>query len=217
MKSVSLEANDDLSDFQSAEASIRLSRTGVALALGALLMPTGAGLDVSLYPQHFATLLSVRLLTTLILLAGLWAIYRLPRLPIKSVSLGLLLAPSLAISTMIWLTNGGDSLYFFGVILLSYQYTPLAVFFLVTTSLVCVVICHLNQRNRFTDFRLRKSLDQKNHQLEYLDVQRMEFLANVSHELRTPLAMVLAPLDELLSSRGSLSDSAGASLAVVRR
>ncbi|QDS93676.1 Sensor histidine kinase TodS [Roseimaritima multifibrata] len=100
---------------------------------------------------------------------------------------------------------------------MSAGFLPLAMFFLLTTSLVCTVICHLSYRNRWTDFLLRRSLDEKNSQLEQIDNQRMDFLANISHELRTPLAMILAPLDALLSSRGGISEAAGTSLALIRR
>ena len=63
-------ATTDLGAFQAAETAMRLSRTKVALALGALLMPLGAVLDYSLNPQMFATFSLIRATTTLILLVG---------------------------------------------------------------------------------------------------------------------------------------------------
>lgn len=90
-------------------------------------------------------------------------------------------------------------------------------FFLGTTGTVSVVICELNRRARKSDFLLRRELAATNEQLKTIIQQRGEFLANVSHELRTPLSMVLAPLDEVLSFRGSVSEAVGQSLAIVRR
>jgi signal transduction histidine kinase len=90
-------------------------------------------------------------------------------------------------------------------------------FFLGTTGTVSVVICELNRRARESDFLLRRELAVANDQLKTIIQQRGEFLANVSHELRTPLSMVLAPLDEVLAFRGSVSESVGQSLAIVRR
>lgn len=250
-----IDADDDRRIFRQQETAMRFSRTCVALLLGACLMPFGVALDWQLHPDVLGPLLGIRLLTTNVLLLGLGVLLRWRWLPIRPVSLVLLLVPALAIAVMILLAGGGGSLYFFGLILLMVfvqllgfsaaealtycaittllylaavalhtpgqdrpvDYLPLAAFFLVSTSLVCTVICHLNQRNRFSTFLLNRSLDEKNNQLEQLDTQRMEFLANISHELRTPLAMVLAPLDELLSERGNLSPATGSSLALVRR
>ncbi|QEG42349.1 ATP-binding protein [Roseimaritima ulvae] len=250
-----IDAADDLRVFWQQETAMRFARTRVALLLGACLMPLGLALDWQLHPEVLGPLLTIRLLTTTALLLGLGAIQRWRWLPIRPVSLGLLLVPALAIALMVLLAQGGGSLYFFGLILLMVfvqllgftaaesltyctittllyllavtlhsdgngqpiDYLPLAAFFLVTTSVVCTVNCHLNQRNRLSTFLLNRSLDEKNHQLEQLDTQRMEFLANISHELRTPLAMVLAPLDDLLSERGNLSPATGSALALVRR
>jgi signal transduction histidine kinase len=91
-------------------------------------------------------------------------------------------------------------------------------FFLGTTGTVSVVICELNRRAREkATFVLRRELAKTNDQLQGIIQQRSEFLANVSHELRTPLSMVLAPLDEVLSFRGNVSESVGQSLSIVRR
>ncbi len=90
-------------------------------------------------------------------------------------------------------------------------------FFLFATSAVCVTLCHLNYRNRRSEFFLRLSLDEKNRQLEHLDQLRTDFLANVSHELRTPLTLIVAPLQELLSATQPLPQEVGESLGLINR
>jgi signal transduction histidine kinase len=68
----------------------------------------------------------------------------------------------------------------------------------------------------------RVELESKNRELERLyarvkelDDAKTRFFANVSHELRTPLALVLGPIEKLLS--GELPDEARRDLEVARR
>ncbi|WP_425618331.1 ATP-binding protein [Anatilimnocola sp. NA78] len=94
---------------------------------------------------------------------------------------------------------------------------PLETFFLLATTAISVVVCHLNLRNRRTDFLLRRTLDEKNRQLEELDRLRAGFLANVSHELRTPLSLIIAPIEEILSTRQTVTPQMGHTLTLVRK
>lgn len=90
-------------------------------------------------------------------------------------------------------------------------------FFLLATSAVNITVCHLNARNRRTEFLLRSTLDDKNRQLEELDRLRAGFLANVSHELRTPLSLIIAPIEEILSTRQTVTPQMGQTLTLVRK
>ena len=236
--------------FQS-ELALRRQRTLVALALGMLLMPAGAALDWVLYPGEFGQLLSIRFATTGCLALGLAAVAKLSiGRRIMPLSVVLLVLPALALNTMIYITDGGASSYYFGLILLmiivhllgfsageSAVYCVITIagyvlalmlyreveepmaqsaqtvqglFFLLTSAVVCVLICYLNARYRLTTFLLQRQLRQQAQ-------QRLDFVADVSHELRTPLSLIVAPIDELLTARGSLSEAAGQRLAMVRR
>jgi signal transduction histidine kinase len=242
--------------FSDVERRLRFNRTKAALLLGAIMMPGGALLDWLTYPNQVSELLGIRFAVSLLLVVGFFVVAKLPAdASIGPVSMGLLLAPALAMAWMIYLTDGAASLYYLGLILLMVfiqllgftlieaatfcgccvlayalaifqndtaieakgKLATFGLFFLGTTGTVSVVICELNRRARESDFLLRRELAKTNDQLKTINQQRSEFLANVSHELRTPLAMVLAPLDELLAIRGSVSEVVGQSLAIVRR
>ena len=82
-------------------------------------MASGVGLDWSVHPQQIVELSILRGLTTLLLIVGYFAARSDWIEPyIEPFSVFMLLVPSLSISGMVYLTAGGESNYFFGLILL---------------------------------------------------------------------------------------------------
>jgi two-component system sensor histidine kinase PhcS len=188
----------DQQAFDEAEAGLRLHRVQIGLILGVLMMPGGIALDWAFYPGQLPTLVAIRAAVTLFMAACLVLAWKVPlKNWLRPLSLAIVLAPALGIAWMINLTNGEESTYFVGLILLmiviqllgysvyeatlfcglvvsayllavltndsldklDYSKLTLGVFFLLTTSAVSIVVCHLNQRNRRTDFVLRRTLD----------------------------------------------------------
>ncbi|KAA5538822.1 HAMP domain-containing histidine kinase [Roseiconus nitratireducens] len=110
---------DDNPEFVLQERDRRCRIADIALALGVLLMPLGAVLDWNLYPDQFLPLLASRFLVTAMLAIGLatrryWSSGRL----FEPVSFFLILVPGLFICWMMYLTDGSQSHYYFGLILL---------------------------------------------------------------------------------------------------
>lgn len=110
---------DDNQDFVDQERAHRFRWAALGLALGVILMPLGGILDWTVYPELFVPLMSSRLFVTALLAAGLltrrvWSRGRL----FEPVSFSLILLPGLFICWMMYLTDGGQSRYYFGLILL---------------------------------------------------------------------------------------------------
>ena len=107
------------SAFLRSERRLRKDRAVTALSLGTLLMPLGTLIDWFQYPDQFFSLLTTRIIGTVILLLGLFTIRR-PILDryFEPVSLFLIFSPAAAMAWMMYLTDGGMSSYYFGLILL---------------------------------------------------------------------------------------------------
>jgi signal transduction histidine kinase len=105
--------------FVADERRERIQSGKVACALVVFLMPVGIILDRYVYPEHWANFLFLRLLCS-VLAGGLWALhytsfgvryYRFLGIPIA-------LLPAFFISWMIYLTEGPESTYYAGLILI---------------------------------------------------------------------------------------------------
>ena len=105
--------------FNSNERELRKHRAIVALGLGVALMPAGIFPDWILYREAFANLLIVRIVSTAILALGLIAILKIKLdRAFEPLSFFLISSPAFALALMMYLTDGGRSTYYFGLILL---------------------------------------------------------------------------------------------------
>ena len=105
--------------FFASEREERIASGKVACALVIFLMPVGVTLDLFVYPDRWIYFLPLRLLCS-VLAAGLWFLhttalgvryYRLLGTPIA-------ILPAFFIAWMIWVTEGPDSPYYAGLILI---------------------------------------------------------------------------------------------------
>ncbi len=90
------------------------------------------------------------------------------------------------------------------------------VFFLLSTGVVASISTYYLRERRYKEFILSYQLEQRNSELAELYRQKNHFFANISHELRTPLTLILAPVQELLSSGKKLPEAIECRLNVVR-
>ncbi|MEM6471367.1 MAG: HAMP domain-containing sensor histidine kinase [Planctomycetota bacterium] len=113
--------SEDLSLFEEQERKRRFRWAGWGLALGVFLMPLGSLLDWTVYREQFEILLVSRWFVAGVLALGLiLREYWCRGLLFKPVSFGLILLPGLFISWMMFVTDGGQSRYYFGLILLMF-------------------------------------------------------------------------------------------------
>ncbi|MCA9140734.1 MAG: HAMP domain-containing histidine kinase [Planctomycetales bacterium] len=110
---------DDNLDFTDQEHAHRYRWAAFGLALGVILMPLGGILDWTIYPEQFVPLMTSRLFVTALLAVGLmtrkiWSSGK----AFEPVSFTLILLPGLFICWMMYLTDGSQSRYYFGLILL---------------------------------------------------------------------------------------------------
>ncbi|WP_419194852.1 sensor histidine kinase [Novipirellula herctigrandis] len=98
---------------------MRHYRTRIALALGVVLMPAGTALDFAIYPNDVWQLSIIRFATSVMLFLGLLLVLKLScEGCVEAISVLFLVIPSLAIALMIRQTNGVQSPYYLGLILL---------------------------------------------------------------------------------------------------
>lgn len=77
--------------------------------------------------------------------------------------------------------------------------TPLAyIFYLFGSLAILLLIRRRGIRNLRRQFEIEKERAAAQHMHE-LDLMKIKFFTNVSHEFRTPLALILAPIDKLLT------------------
>ncbi len=112
-------AADENEAFVRQERDHRYRWAAFGLTLGVLLMPLGGLLDWTVYREQFVWLFSARILVTALLAIGLltrarWSSGRW----FEPVSFALILLPGLFICWMMYLTDAGQSQYYFGLILL---------------------------------------------------------------------------------------------------
>lgn len=112
----------NLSPYHQELNEFRLAYSKAGSVVGAILILSGLGLDISLYPEQFGQLARVRIGSALFVLA-IYLVLRRTSFALRwtnALTLTWLAVPQLMISWMIWATDGTSSMYFVGLLLALY-------------------------------------------------------------------------------------------------